>query len=130
MDKRVSVNSIIVRPGDSSCMAAQDGAIQYDGSTSKSHYGYKYNELSLLTAGAVTSICSTDYSSNLYYFRDRVISTQGSVPLECAPVGDIQVSIAPSMTSVSTSIANNTLYFNPPIPAGRTINLRYKCAQN
>lgn len=129
-DKRVSVNSIIVRPGDSSCMATQDAAVQSDGTTSKSHYGFKYNELSLLTGGSVTSICANDYSSNLYYFRDRIISTQGSVPLECTPVGNIEVTITPLMASVSTSISNNTLYFNPAVPAGRTINLRYKCAQN
>lgn len=129
-DKRVSINSIIVKPGDTACMADQDNAIQSDGTSSKSHYGYKYNELSLLTGGAVTSICSSDYSSNLYYFRDRVISTQGSVPLECAPAGDIEVSIAPPMSAVSTTITNNTLYFTPQVPVGRTIHLRYKCAQN
>lgn len=121
LQKRFTFNSIIVKPGDSACMTAQDNA------GSKSHYGYKYNEISQLTGGAAASICDADYSNNLYYFKDRIINTQGSVALECAPVGAVAVTITPAMAGVTTQIQNNTLVFNPAVPAGRTIKLVYNC---
>lgn len=124
LNKRMTFNSIIVKPADSACMASQDAA------GSKSHYGYKYAELSQLTGGGVASICDTDYSSSLYYFKDRIVNTLASVPLECAPVGNITVTITPSMGSVTTQMQNNTLVFNPAIPAGRTVKLEYNCPMN
>jgi hypothetical protein len=123
-DKRISVNSIIVKPGDSSCMSSQDAG------GAKSHYGYKYAELSQLTNGFVGSICDADYSQNLNYFRNRIINSMGSVQLQCAPVGAINVTITPAMGSVNTSLVNNTLTFTPNIPAGRTVKVDYECSIN
>lgn len=123
-DKRFTFNSIIVKPGDQACMAAQDAE------GSKSHYGYKYNELSQLTNGYVGSICASDYSTNLYYFKDRIVNSLASVVLECAPIGDITVTITPSMGGVTTQLQNNTLVFNPAVPVGRSIKLEYKCSSN
>jgi hypothetical protein len=123
-DKRFTFNSIIVKPGDAACMAAQDA----DGS--KSHYGYKYSELSQLTNGATGSICAADYSTSLYYFKDRIVNSLASIPLECAPVGDVAVTITPALGGVMTQLQNNNLSFNPAIPVGRTIKLEYKCAAN
>lgn len=124
LTKRVSVNSIIVKPGDSACMATQDAG------GSKSHYGYKYNELSQITGGYVGSICDADYSSNLYYFKDRIVNSLASVQLECAAVGAIQVAITPSMGAVTTQMVNNVLIFSPAIPAGRTVVVQYNCPRN
>ena len=121
INKRFTFNSIIVKPGDSTCLAAQDAG------GAKSHYGYKYRDLSQLTAGATTSICGANYSSNLNFFRDRIVNTLASIPLECAPVGVINVSVTPSMGAFATSIVNNNLVFNPAIPAGRTVRLEYQC---
>lgn len=124
LNKRVTYNSIIVKPGDPLCMASQDAG------GAKSHYGYKYNELSQLTGGGVASICANDYSSNLYYFKDRIVSTLASIPLECAPVGTIDVTITPAMANVATQLQNNTLVFSPAIPAGRTVKVEYKCPRS
>ena len=60
------------------------------------------------------------YSSNLYYFKDRIVNTAASIPLECAPVGNVIVTITPSMGSFVATVQNNSLVFNPAIPAGRT----------
>jgi len=119
--KRFNVNSIIVRPGDTSCMAAQDA------SGSKSHYGYKYNELALMAGGSVGSICDSDYSANLKVFKDQIIKEMGSLPLECTPVGGkVTVTISPNM-AVTTRIEGSTLYLTPKIPAGSTIKADYQC---
>lgn len=124
LNKRFSVNSIIVKPTDTACMTSQDAE------GSKSHYGFKHQELSELTGGYVGSICDADYSNNLYYFKDRILNSLASIPLECAPVGPISVSITPSMGIVNTQMQNNMLIFSPAIPAGRTLKLQYNCPQN
>lgn len=127
-DKRLTVNSIIVKPGDTACKQSQDSQVTSEGAAI-SHYGVKYDELSRLTSGASTSICAADFSENLYYFKDKIINSLSSVPLECAPVGGVQVEITPTMGgSLTSQIQNNTLVFSTPIPAGRTIKLTYKCA--
>lgn len=123
-NKRFTFNSIIVKPGDTTCMNSQDAG------GSKSHFGYKYSELSQLTGGAAVSICDANYSSNLYYFKDRIVNSMSSVPLECAPVGDVTVTVTPTMNSLTTQIQNNTLVFNPAVPAGRTVKVVYKCPMN
>ncbi|MEZ0390752.1 MAG: hypothetical protein ACAH59_00955 [Pseudobdellovibrionaceae bacterium] len=119
--KRFTVNSIIVRPGDSDCMSKQDAA------GAKSHYGNKYNELSNLTNGSVGSICDLDYSNNLKYFKDRIVKDMASLPLECAPIGGtVKVTVTPAFTT-TTRVENKTLFFDPKVPAGRTIKAEYQC---
>ncbi len=121
-DKRLVVNSIIVRPGDLACKKQQDAS----GPTS--HYGYKYKELSELTSGGVTSICEKDYSTNLKYFKDRIVSSLASVPLECDPIGaEVNVKVTPEVSQMTTRIENQALIFTPKIPAGREIQIKYKC---
>lgn len=119
--KPFSVNSIIVKPGDAACMASQDAG------GAKSHYGYKYAELSQLTQGYTGSICDGDYSQSLYYFKDKIKQSLSSIPLECAPVGGVNVLITPAMGGVSSQVVNNTLVFTPAIPAGRTVTIDYDC---
>lgn len=122
--KRLTVNSIIVKPGDSACMAAQDSG------GSKSHYGKNYAELSSLTNGYAGSICDSDYSQNLNYFRDRIVGSLGSIPLECAPVGGVDVTVTPAVAGMSTRIENNALIFAPAVPAGHHIDIGYDCPRN
>ena len=118
--KRFTANSIIVKPGDTACMNLQDST------GSKSHYGTKYNELSMLTGGGVGSICDSDFSTNLKYFKDRIMNSMASMKLDCNPVGNVQVTYTPQMT-VMTRVENGVLYFNPTIPAGTTIRAQYEC---
>jgi hypothetical protein len=124
-DKQFTWNSIIVKPGDTTCRDSQnsEGAV--------SHYGYKYDELSKATGGFVGSICDADYKSNLNFFKDRIVSSLASVPLECAPVGKIDVTIVPSMGDVRAELRSNsnTLVFTPAILAGRQLTLEYYCPQ-
>jgi hypothetical protein len=121
--KRFTVNSIIVRPGDTACMSVQDAE------GSKSHYGYKYNELAALTGGSAGSICEADYSNNLRYFKDQIVKDMASLPLECSPVGNnVKVTFDPAFSTV-TRVENGTLYFNPKVPVGRTIKAEYQCPQ-
>ncbi len=119
-DKRFTVNSIIVKPGDTACKATQD-------SGAKSHFGTKYAELSNLTGGGIGSICDSDYSTNLNLFVDKIIGSLSSVPLECTPVGDVALTITPTIIGLTTTIQNSSLVFNKQIPIGSTVDIKYKC---
>lgn len=118
--KRFTVNSIIVRPGDTACKNQQDQE------SSKSHYGVKYNELSNLTGGRVGSICDSDYSTNLNYFVDTIVRSQASLPLQCSNAIDIVELLTPNYTHTS-HVSGSSLVFTPSIPAGTTVKLNYTC---
>lgn len=118
---RFTVNSIIVKPGDTACKSAQDAG------TAKSHYGFRYNELSNLTGGGIGSICDADYNASLKLFFDRIANSLSSIPLECVPVGAVNVSVSPSVGTVTTSVSGMNLVFATPISEGHTITLNYKC---
>ncbi|MNL19937.1 hypothetical protein D3C87_1411620 [compost metagenome] len=122
--KRMTFNSIIVKPNDTACKATQDAAGFY------SHYGKRYYELSGLTSGGVGSICDADFYSNLTNIFNRIAQSLSSLPLECAPVGAVTVTITPTVPGVTTSVSGQTLNFSSPIPEGRSINLKYKCLDN
>ena len=121
MSKRFTFNSIIVKPGDSTCMTAQDSG------GAKSHYGTKYNELSNMTGGGVGSICDSNYSTNLNLFADMIQDSISSIALECAPVGGVQVTVTPAVSGLTTSVQGSNLVFSPNVPVGRTVNMKYKC---
>lgn len=121
-ERRFTVNSIIVKPNDTTCKNSQDAG------GARSHYGVKYAELSNLTGGGIGSICDTDYSTNLNLFFDKISDSLSSVPLECAPYNNsVTVTITPTM-SVSSRVEGTSLVFDTPVPAGRTVDLKYQCS--
>lgn len=118
--KRFAVNSIIVRPGDSSCLSKQD-AQGY-----KAHYGNKYNELAQLTGGTSGSICDADYSTNLTYFKNQIVKQMASLPLDCNPSGNVNVTYSNGFSAM-TRVENGVLFFTPAVPVGVTIRAEYQC---
>ncbi len=122
LKKRFTYNSIIVKPGDSNCMAAQDAG------GAKSHYGVKYKEVSDLTGGGIGSICDSHYSTSLNLFKDSIQDSISSIPLECIPVkGIMSVTVNPAVTGLQSEIKGASVVFTPNVPAGRSVTLKYKC---
>ncbi len=118
--KRFVFNSILVRPGDNACMASQDAQ------GTKSHYGVIDAQMANLTGGSIGSICDSDYSQSLNYFKDQIVTQMKSVNLDCAPVGNITVTISPGM-SYTYNVSGTSVTFDPAVPAGRNINIQYNC---
>ncbi len=120
--KRFTFNSIIVKPGDATCLTAQDGG------GAKSHFGTQYNEMSTATGGGIGSICDENYSTNLNLFADSIQDSLASIPLECTPVNStIEVSVTPAVTGLASEVKGASVVFTPKIPVGRSITLKYKC---
>jgi hypothetical protein len=123
MSKRFTFNSIIVKPGDSTCLAAQDAG------GAKSHYGAKYKEASDLTGGGLGSICADNYSTNLNLFAGSIQDSISSIPLECSPVNSaVDVSVTPTVSGLASEVKGASVVFTPNIPAGRTVIIKYKCS--
>lgn len=130
-DKRMTVNSIIVKPGDTACMKKQDVKDANGQIIAKSHYGFRYSELSQLTGGGVGSICEADFSTSLNLFIDKIQDSLSSVTLECAPYnGNVTVNITPTPNPAVTSrVEGANLYFNTPVAAGHRVEVRYQCQE-
>ncbi len=122
MNKRFTFNSIIVNPGDSTCLAAQDAG------GAKSHYGTKYKEMSDMSGGGVGSICADNYSTNLNLFTDSIQDSLASIQLECTPHNNaIEVSVSPAVAGLVSEVKGASVVFTPKIPVGRSVTLKYKC---
>lgn len=115
--KRLVVNSIVVQ--DQQCKAIQDKQ------GSPAFIGTKYIELANLTNGTLGNICDNDYSSNLKYFKDAILSAVSSVDLECTPAATPVVTINPS--GYSWTLQGKKIIFNPALGPGVTLSVQYKC---
>lgn len=120
-NKRFTVNSIIVKPGDTACMKTQDAE------GSKSHYGVQYAALSTLTGGGIASICAADFGTNMNLFVDKIVDSLSKVNLECTPVGTPTVTITPALSSLVYRVEGMSIVFDTPVPAGSKIVVNYKC---
>ena len=114
--KRLTVNSIVVP--DNECKKLQDAQ------GTLSFIGTKYKELSGLTSGPIGNICDYDYSKNLQYFKDAILSTVSSVTLECAPTNNPVVTLPAEYT---WTLVGNKITFNPALKPGATVSVKYQC---
>lgn len=113
-------NSIIVKPGDTTCETQQDAQ------SSPSFFGTLYAELSTKTNGHIGSICDSDYSQSLKYIKERTVNNMPGLTLECTPLNNPKVSFEPQVTT-TISVQGNQLKFNPAIPESVKVTATYTC---
>lgn len=125
VDKSFAVHSIIVKPGDTSCLQQQNGQSGVSG-----FEGKIYKELSDLTNGRVGSICASNYGQELGAIGGAVVDAVNSLSLECAPK-DNQVGVfvnpPPQGLTFEVDAANKRIQFNQTLPAGGSVRLIYDC---
>lgn len=135
--KTVSVHSIIIKPGDTSCKAEQDSQ---GNQWTYGEYGDVYERLSnpsndlqargRLMPGVTGTICSKNYTKELGDIKNKINQNISEIQLPCTPVLDtVDVTYAP-LTSYEVTFdvdVNNRVTFNPALPAGTTVNLKYEC---
>ncbi len=114
-------NSIIVKPGDTTCEAAQDAQ------SSPSFFGTLYAELSNKTNGHIGSICDTDYANNLKYIKQKVVNKMPGLTMECVPI-DTPVVTFNQAVSTTISITGNEIKFSPALNEGVVVTAVYTCA--
>lgn len=135
--KTVSVHSIIIKPGDTQCKSIQDnqGNVYVWG-----EYGDVYARLSnpsndllargRLLPGVTGSICSNNYTTELGNIAEKINQNISEIQLPCPPVlNTVDVTYAPQTSyQVSYDVdVNNRVTFDPPLPAGTKVNLKFEC---
>ena len=132
-DKGLSIHSIIVKPGDSSCLNKQSnqmGPYGTHGITKNAvlgSYGTKYAEATNLTGGILGDICANDYGSQLSNISANIVDRIADITLACSNPSDLVVTLAPPQTQITWAVNGNRLEFSQTIPAGTQVRLKYSC---
>lgn len=114
---KFKVNSVVVK--DNVCEQIQDAQ------GTPSFIGTKYMELSNLTAGPITSICESDYSASLQYFKQDLEKFVSSVSLDCTPLNGAVTTDLPNTTAIK--LEGNQLSFTPALGIGTKVKIQYRC---
>ena len=124
--KSIKAHSIVIRPGDSSCLSQQSS-----GHTPRGFYGETYAELSQLTGGVLGNICASNFSNQLQEIGDDVAQPREILP--CRPLNDdVTVSFIPEpsyQVDVVKNLANNEILFSRGLPKDTKIRFQFSCAQ-
>lgn len=80
--KTFTWHSIITRPNDTACKAADGYA-----------YGYRYDQLSRLTGGVIGSVCEMDYASQVSGIADGIRNMLKTLTLQCQPLAQFPIAI-------------------------------------
>ncbi|MBX3021492.1 MAG: hypothetical protein KF799_07410 [Bdellovibrionales bacterium] len=139
-NKSVSVHSIIIRPAingagaDTACWQQQNS----QGGGVKGFYGTQYALLSFpsqalqalgnIVTGTVGSICSSNFTQEMGNVAANIRAEQLQLP--CTPDESslkVNYSPAPSQATAFEVDASNRLNFQPGLPAGTRVNLKFNC---
>lgn len=132
-DKTVSIHAVIVRPGDSTCLAQQvNGSL-------RGFEGKIYQEFADMADGKkdgqfqqgyVGSICAEDYGVQMGDIGSKIRDVSVPIQLACRPRdGSLNVSFSPPLpTALDYSIDDSLrLRFRNLIPKGYEIAVNYDC---
>ena len=132
--KSMSVHSIIIRPGDTTCFQNQNS----QGGGVKGFYGTQYAKLSSPSAelksmgplkiGTLGNICSSNYTVEMGEIAQYIKTSR--IQLPCKPVsGSLNVTYLDGVTANQKEILSDTnqLEFIPAIEAGHKIQLEFSC---
>lgn len=131
--KTSSFHSIIIRPGDDSCLKLQNDSSSAWGSGGNT--GNTYANLTQLTNGILGNICSSDYGIQLTDIGKQIQNNIGRIKLECKPVIDTNHNIRISVNDIINSdlkfqINNDEIIFDAPVAIGSKIKVDYFCSSN
>lgn len=137
--KSFSVHSIIIPPGDSSCLEEQNRRRDGGQGTGRGYYGEQYTRLSRareneltqygnLLKGNVISICSRSYGAQLQ--RVAVSAETIRMELPCSNPKDVEFYIDGQKIRKSYTIEGRTLIMEPgTIPLGSQVRLKMTCEE-
>ncbi|MGZ6441626.1 MAG: hypothetical protein ACXWRU_16325, partial [Pseudobdellovibrionaceae bacterium] len=119
--KQLKVYSIIVKPGDATCLATMKA-----GSGGYSFYGDLIDQTVNLTSGLSTSICAPDYSVTLKSIGESVRTLTNSVALAHTPIASsVVVTFTPNQ-NITYKVIGNKVVFDSPPSVGTEIKVSYQ----
>ncbi len=120
-------NSIVVKSGDSACVAINGNE----------DYGTSYETLSGLTGGIIGTVCASDYGSQLTQMGQAVVNLRRVVNLSCAPVNenknstlldDVIVTLQSGANAAVAAVTGQAITMANDLPTG-THQVDYWCLQ-
>jgi hypothetical protein len=120
--KRFVVHSIVIKPNDKACLAAQKALSNVPGNA---FYAIRTTSLSALTGGDTFSVCDRDYSPSLEAISNSVRKLIGTFELQHQPIpGSVRVTLTPR-ASIGFTVSGKKLIFDSPPLAGTRIDVSY-----
>jgi hypothetical protein len=134
--KTLSIHSIIVKPGDTTCESIQDH--QMGPASLNPTHGVTYNQMlgsqglvyakaTSLTNGILGDICANDYGSQLSDIGVNIVDRLADVTLACANPVSLDVTLTPANAGVTWSLSGSTLHLNQSLDPGTQIHVKYSC---
>jgi hypothetical protein len=133
--KEVSVHSIILKPGDTTCESSQNrqmGPASINPSFGitfnqiRGSQGLEYARASSLTNGIVGSICENDYGSILKDISTSIADRIQSFRIACRTPGDLKILIDGQISQNWTQ-DQDTLTLATPLAVGQKVDISYNC---
>lgn len=128
----LSVHAIIVKPGDTACLAMQNSQTLGNppnfatiGAVSGS-YGKAFQGFIDSNWGVAASICSEDYTGQLGNIQTRIENSIKDIMLNCASPENLIVTV--SGTPVSHWLQGKVLKFSQSLTPGTSVTLSYQCS--
>ncbi len=127
--KPLTVDSIIIQPGDNACLQAQTFSTALFGWT-----GNFYQSLASLTGGVQGSVCASDYGSQMGQIAATITNQVSSVNLPCAPDNSkVDVVFTPTSSAVAFQLGgtnNQHVQFAQALPANTMVEVKFTCTTN
>ncbi len=129
--KTLAVHSIIVKPGDTTCVNNASDPARFI----IAKEGYAYANLSQRTGGIIGSICEWTpggYTNQLKAIGENIQKQVLALPFSCRPDnGQFNVEVVPEQAVTWTpNWETMQLTSNQPLSPGTKVTLTYSCTQN
>lgn len=121
--KSYAAHSIIVKPGDSACKAAQDAQTN----NVSGSYGDQYASVTATTGGILGDVCAADYTSQLNNIGYSITASVNEIELGCPNPEVISVDFNPVPGAPTWSLQGSKIVFSSTLPVNMVVNYSWKC---
>lgn len=115
--------SIIVKPGDSTCLAQYSSIFQMG---SGGAYGANLDQFARSSGGVSLSICQNDYTTSLKPITSGFGSDITSISLQQAPLAGTLKVVAVPAADLTYTVSGSTVTFAQPLPWGSKLSISYQ----
>lgn len=122
--KSLSVHSVVVPTGDSSCLNVQNNQIP---GFINGQYGTNYELLSDMTSGYKGSVCASDWGAQMGEIGAAIVAQVQSFKLHCASPNNLQVTYAPGSAQNSYTLDGDHIIFARPLDPSSQTRFSYSC---
>lgn len=122
--KTFAVHSLIIKPGDTSCLTEQRNSMLDLGIVPQ--FGIEYANAANATGGITGSVCSRNYAVELEQMSRRILAQMAGFRIDC-DTNDLVVRTEDSSVNIIKNGRDVT--FSGPLPVGSRVTYSYTCPE-